>query len=43
MAKLKAAGYEFEYIRVEGGGHGNFDVSDMVKKWLDKVRRKIIN
>lgn len=31
---LKASGYKVDYIRVEGGGHGNFTVSDKVKEWL---------
>ena len=36
MDKLKAAGYDLEYIRVEGGGHGDFNVKEMVMKWLSK-------
>lgn len=34
--ELKAAGYDVEYIRVDGGGHGNFDVTDMVQDWLKR-------
>jgi len=36
MEKLKAAEYDVEYIRVDGGGHGNFRVKKMVTKWLDE-------
>lgn len=34
IEKLKEAGYDVEYIRVPGGGHGNFSVKKMVRKWL---------
>ena len=40
MDKLKAAGYDLEYIRVEGGGHGDFNVKEMVMKWLSKKEEK---
>lgn len=36
IEQLKAAGYDIEYIRVDGGGHGNFEVKEMVQKWLKK-------
>jgi len=35
MEKLKTDGYDVEYIRVDGGGHGNFSVKEMVMKWLE--------
>ena len=40
MDKLKAAGYDLEYIRVEGGGHGDFNVKEMVMKWLSEKGKK---
>jgi predicted esterase len=40
MDKLKAAGYDLEYIRVEGGGHGDFNVKEMVMKWLSEKEKK---
>ncbi|KPL15894.1 hypothetical protein AMJ74_00435 [candidate division WOR_3 bacterium SM1_77] len=36
ITQLKEAGYKIEYIRVPGGGHGNFSVKKMVSKWLKK-------
>ena len=36
IEKLKAAGYDVEYTRVDGGGHGDFDVKDMIRDWLKK-------
>lgn len=36
MEKLKADGYDVEYIRVDSGGHGNFSVKKMVMKWLEE-------
>jgi predicted esterase len=33
---LKAEGYDVEYIRVEGGGHGNIDFSEPITEWLGK-------
>lgn len=36
IGQLKSAGYDVEYIRVEGGGHGDFGVQDMVRNWLEK-------
>ena len=36
IEELKEAGYDIEYIRVDGGGHGNFSVTEMVREWLKK-------
>ena len=40
MDKLKVAGYDLEYNRVEGGGHGDFNVKEMVVKWLSEKGKK---
>jgi predicted esterase len=34
IERLKEAGYDIEYIRVDGGGHGNFSVTEILQKWL---------
>lgn len=31
---LREEGYDIEYVRVEGGGHGNFDPTGYVREWL---------
>jgi predicted esterase/tetratricopeptide (TPR) repeat protein len=33
---LKREGYDIEYVRVEGGGHGNIDFSRPITEWLSK-------
>jgi predicted esterase/tetratricopeptide (TPR) repeat protein len=34
VSTLKDKGYDVTYIRVPGGGHGDFSTRDMVKEWL---------
>ncbi len=34
VEKLKTSSYSVHYHRVEGGGHGNFDASEIIRKWL---------
>ena len=36
MEELKTDGYDVEYIRVDGGGYGNFSVEEMVMKWSEE-------
>lgn len=34
--KLKRMGFKIDYIRIEGGGHGNFNSIEFIKNWLKK-------
>ncbi len=36
VARLTAAGYDVEYRRVAGGGHGDFDTGTIVRQWLER-------
>jgi len=35
---LKKSGYQVEYIRVEGAGHGDFDSGPYVTEWLKRLK-----
>jgi dipeptidyl aminopeptidase/acylaminoacyl peptidase len=35
--RLKSLGYNIDYERVNGGGHGNFSSSKFVLDWLSKM------
>ncbi len=34
--KLNSAGYKIDFIKIDGGGHGNFDSASLVSDWLYK-------
>ena len=34
VGRLKEAGYDIRYVRVPGGGHGNFNFEPIVEEWL---------
>ena len=36
VARLAAAGYDVEYHRIAGGGHGDFDTGAIVRPWLER-------
>ena len=36
VEKLKASGYKIDFIKIEGGGHGNYNSTSLVSDWLHK-------
>ena len=41
VVKLKERGYNIDFHRIEGGGHGSLNSSESINNWLWKL--KLIN
>ncbi len=39
IEKLKSAGYEITYERIDGAGHGNYDMKEIISNWLLKMAK----